>query len=118
MKAAFHIFKSFQHATLPCCAADNLLVFTVATKETEGFKRFRRSAQVFNYNLKHKRSGLKLVPKSPSIRPGPGTRRRMAWPRGPQNSRWTEDPTFEIGFGSLCREGRFSDPFHREVIPA
>ncbi|KAG8142189.1 hypothetical protein E2320_006140, partial [Naja naja] len=31
---------------------DNLLVFTVATKETEGFKRFRRSAQVFNYNLK------------------------------------------------------------------
>ncbi|XP_026547583.1 procollagen-lysine,2-oxoglutarate 5-dioxygenase 1-like, partial [Notechis scutatus] len=31
---------------------DNLLVFTVATKETEGFKRFRHSAQVFNYNLK------------------------------------------------------------------
>ncbi|KAM6434446.1 procollagen-lysine,2-oxoglutarate 5-dioxygenase 1 [Liasis olivaceus] len=31
---------------------DNLLVLTVATKETEGFKRFQRSAQVFNYNLK------------------------------------------------------------------
>ncbi|XP_028597444.2 procollagen-lysine,2-oxoglutarate 5-dioxygenase 1 isoform X2 [Podarcis muralis] len=31
---------------------DNLLVLTVATKETEGFKRFRRSAQFFNYNVK------------------------------------------------------------------
>ncbi|XP_066493442.1 procollagen-lysine,2-oxoglutarate 5-dioxygenase 1 [Tiliqua scincoides] len=31
---------------------DNLMVLTVATKETEGFRRFRRSAQFFNYNFK------------------------------------------------------------------
>lgn len=31
---------------------DNLVVLTVATKETDGFRRFRRSAQFFNYNIK------------------------------------------------------------------
>lgn len=31
--------------------AENLLVLTVATKETEGFQRFRRSAQFFNYKV-------------------------------------------------------------------
>ncbi|XP_053136660.1 procollagen-lysine,2-oxoglutarate 5-dioxygenase 1 [Hemicordylus capensis] len=31
---------------------DNLLVLTVATQETEGFRRFQRSAQFFSYNLK------------------------------------------------------------------
>ncbi|KAF7239300.1 Procollagen-lysine,2-oxoglutarate 5-dioxygenase 1 [Varanus komodoensis] len=36
---------------------DNLLVFTVATKETEGFRRFQRSAQFFNYTLKVLGSG-------------------------------------------------------------
>ncbi|XP_039329429.1 procollagen-lysine,2-oxoglutarate 5-dioxygenase 1 [Saimiri boliviensis] len=30
---------------------DNLLVITVATKETEGFRRFKRSAQFFNYKI-------------------------------------------------------------------
>ncbi|GAB1289228.1 Procollagen-lysine,2-oxoglutarate 5-dioxygenase 1 [Apodemus speciosus] len=30
---------------------DNLLVLTVATKETEGFRRFKRSAQFFNYKI-------------------------------------------------------------------
>ncbi|XP_075762735.1 procollagen-lysine,2-oxoglutarate 5-dioxygenase 1 [Pelodiscus sinensis] len=30
---------------------ENLLVLTVATKETEGFKRFKRSAQLFNYKV-------------------------------------------------------------------
>ncbi|XP_074831725.1 procollagen-lysine,2-oxoglutarate 5-dioxygenase 1 isoform X2 [Carettochelys insculpta] len=30
---------------------ENLLVLTVATKETEGFKRFKRSAQFFNYKV-------------------------------------------------------------------
>uniref|UniRef100_A0A8B7TZV7 Procollagen-lysine,2-oxoglutarate 5-dioxygenase 1-like n=1 Tax=Castor canadensis TaxID=51338 RepID=A0A8B7TZV7_CASCN len=30
---------------------DNLLVLTVATKETEGFRRFKRSAQFFNYRI-------------------------------------------------------------------
>ncbi|KAM3824071.1 LOW QUALITY PROTEIN: procollagen-lysine,2-oxoglutarate 5-dioxygenase 1 [Vipera latastei] len=36
----------------PSAEDDNLLVLTVATKESEGFRRFRSSAQVFNYNLK------------------------------------------------------------------
>lgn len=31
--------------------AENLLVLTVATKQTEGFQRFRRSAQFFNYKV-------------------------------------------------------------------
>uniref|UniRef100_A0ACB8EEG2 Procollagen-lysine,2-oxoglutarate 5-dioxygenase 1 n=1 Tax=Sphaerodactylus townsendi TaxID=933632 RepID=A0ACB8EEG2_9SAUR len=30
---------------------DNLLVLTVATKETEGFRRFQRSAQFFSYKI-------------------------------------------------------------------
>uniref|UniRef100_A0A8D1LWY3 Procollagen-lysine,2-oxoglutarate 5-dioxygenase 1 n=1 Tax=Sus scrofa TaxID=9823 RepID=A0A8D1LWY3_PIG len=30
---------------------NNLLVLTVATKETEGFRRFKRSAQFFNYKI-------------------------------------------------------------------
>lgn len=34
----------------PLCA-EKLLVLTVATKQTEGFQRFRRSAQFFNYKL-------------------------------------------------------------------
>ncbi|XP_069774801.1 procollagen-lysine,2-oxoglutarate 5-dioxygenase 1 isoform X3 [Narcine bancroftii] len=33
-------------------AKENLLVFTVATKETDGFKRFIRSANFFNYTVK------------------------------------------------------------------
>ncbi|KAG9481884.1 hypothetical protein GDO78_010880 [Eleutherodactylus coqui] len=32
--------------------ADNLLVLTVATEETDGFRRFQRSAQCFNYKVK------------------------------------------------------------------
>lgn len=35
---------------LPLCA-EKLLVLTVATKQTEGFQRFRRSAQFFNYKI-------------------------------------------------------------------
>ncbi|XP_078281836.1 procollagen-lysine,2-oxoglutarate 5-dioxygenase 1 [Rhinoraja longicauda] len=31
---------------------ENLLVFTVATKDTDGFKRFIRSANLFNYTVK------------------------------------------------------------------
>ncbi|KAG8568407.1 hypothetical protein GDO81_013986 [Engystomops pustulosus] len=33
-------------------SADNLLVLTVATEETDGFRRFQRSAQCFNYKVK------------------------------------------------------------------
>uniref|UniRef100_A0A2K6QKL5 PLOD1-3-like GT domain-containing protein n=1 Tax=Rhinopithecus roxellana TaxID=61622 RepID=A0A2K6QKL5_RHIRO len=36
---------------LPLWLRDNLLVLTVATKETEGFRRFKRSAQFFNYKI-------------------------------------------------------------------
>lgn len=35
----------------PSLSTDNLLVLTVATKETEGFRRFKRSAQFFNYKI-------------------------------------------------------------------
>ncbi|XP_044134254.1 procollagen-lysine,2-oxoglutarate 5-dioxygenase 1 [Bufo gargarizans] len=37
--------------------ADNLLVLTVATEETDGFRRFQRSAQCFNYKVKVMGSG-------------------------------------------------------------
>uniref|UniRef100_G1RF62 procollagen-lysine 5-dioxygenase n=1 Tax=Nomascus leucogenys TaxID=61853 RepID=G1RF62_NOMLE len=36
---------------LASSSLDNLLVITVATKETEGFRRFKRSAQFFNYKI-------------------------------------------------------------------
>ncbi|VFV35562.1 procollagen--oxoglutarate [Lynx pardinus] len=32
-------------------STDNLLVLTVATRETEGFRRFKRSGQFFNYKI-------------------------------------------------------------------
>lgn len=32
--------------------SDKLLVFTVATKETDGFHRFMQTAQHFNYTVK------------------------------------------------------------------
>lgn len=38
--------------------AENLLVLTVATKQTEGFRRFRRSAQFFNYKIQVMASSL------------------------------------------------------------
>lgn len=33
-------------------STEKLLVLTVATKETDGFKRFMRSARHFNYTIK------------------------------------------------------------------
>lgn len=39
------------HPPFPSVSLDNLLVLTVATKETEGFRRFKRSAQFFNYKI-------------------------------------------------------------------
>lgn len=35
-----------------CFITDKLLVVTVATKETDGFRRFLRSAKLFNYTVK------------------------------------------------------------------
>lgn len=34
------------------CLLEKLIVVTVATKETDGFKRFLRSAKHFNYTVK------------------------------------------------------------------
>ena len=33
-------------------SADNLLVLTAATEDTDGFKRFMRTAREFNYTVK------------------------------------------------------------------
>lgn len=49
--------QSLQQGKLIMCLlcfllfVENLLVLTVATKQTEGFRRFRRSAQFFNYKV-------------------------------------------------------------------
>ncbi|XP_043539575.1 multifunctional procollagen lysine hydroxylase and glycosyltransferase LH3-like, partial [Chiloscyllium plagiosum] len=41
-----------QHPRSRRCFKHNLLVITVATKETEGYKRFIRTAKYFNYTVK------------------------------------------------------------------
>ena len=38
--------------TLTFCFSENLLVLTVATEETDGFRRFMKSANYFNYTVK------------------------------------------------------------------
>lgn len=55
--------QSLQQGKLMCLLcfllfAENLLVLTVATKQTEGFRRFRRSAQFFNYKVQVTTSSL------------------------------------------------------------
>lgn len=42
---------------------DKLLVVTVATKETDGYRRFLRTAKHFNYTVKVKTSGAKFLKK-------------------------------------------------------
>lgn len=49
LKNIFLNIMSFLHVFFP---AEKLLVLTVATKETDGFKRFMRSARHFNYTIK------------------------------------------------------------------
>lgn len=39
---------------------DKLLVVTVATKETDGYRRFLRTAKHFNYTVKVRTSGAKF----------------------------------------------------------
>lgn len=39
-------------SSIPLFFAEKLLVVTVATKETDGFRRFLRSAKHFNYTVK------------------------------------------------------------------
>uniref|UniRef100_A0A8C6UVK9 Procollagen-lysine,2-oxoglutarate 5-dioxygenase 1 n=1 Tax=Neogobius melanostomus TaxID=47308 RepID=A0A8C6UVK9_9GOBI len=46
------LFISDGQKPLPFCVVDKLLVVTVATKETDGFRRFMRSAKHFNYSVK------------------------------------------------------------------
>lgn len=56
--------QSLQQGKLIMCLlcfllfVENLLVLTVATKQTEGFRRFRRSAQFFNYKVQVMTSSL------------------------------------------------------------
>lgn len=45
-------FLLYAHSEEPRIPKDKLLVVTVATKETDGFKRFLRSAKHFNYSVK------------------------------------------------------------------
>lgn len=42
----------FLNSSIMLCLPDKLLVVTVATKETDGFRRFLRSAKHFNYTVK------------------------------------------------------------------
>lgn len=51
MKATIQGSCPYFSSPYPSLSADNLLVLTVATKETEGFRRFKRSAQFFNYKI-------------------------------------------------------------------
>uniref|UniRef100_A0A8C4PRT6 Procollagen-lysine,2-oxoglutarate 5-dioxygenase 1 n=1 Tax=Equus asinus asinus TaxID=83772 RepID=A0A8C4PRT6_EQUAS len=44
-------FVLLAQASPDILGGDNLLVLTVATKESEGFRRFKRSAQFFNYKI-------------------------------------------------------------------
>ena len=47
--------------TMPCHFFSELLILTVATSDTDGFKRYVRSAKVFNLNGKVRAfNGLKM----------------------------------------------------------
>ncbi|XP_010220058.1 PREDICTED: procollagen-lysine,2-oxoglutarate 5-dioxygenase 2, partial [Tinamus guttatus] len=48
--------------------SDKLLVFTVATKETDGFHRFMQTAKHFNYTVK-RNYGLEMSPPSSGLHP-------------------------------------------------
>lgn len=50
-----HLPSCIHSHSCPSLSTDNLLVLTVATKETEGFRRFKRSAQFFNYKIQVRR---------------------------------------------------------------
>lgn len=49
-RRSLHII--FLNSSIMRCLPGKLLVVTVATKETDGFKRFLRSAKHFNYTVK------------------------------------------------------------------
>uniref|UniRef100_A0A672JHK3 Procollagen-lysine,2-oxoglutarate 5-dioxygenase 1 n=1 Tax=Salarias fasciatus TaxID=181472 RepID=A0A672JHK3_SALFA len=56
---------------------ENLLVVTVATKETDGFRRFLRSAKHFNYSVKVLGQGLKWEGGDYMSAPGGGQKVRL-----------------------------------------
>ncbi|KAG2459634.1 PLOD1 dioxygenase, partial [Polypterus senegalus] len=56
---------------------ENLLVLTVATRETEGFNRFLRSAKFFNYTLKVLGRGEKWRGGDYTTAPGGGQKVRL-----------------------------------------
>uniref|UniRef100_A0A672JHQ8 Procollagen-lysine,2-oxoglutarate 5-dioxygenase 1 n=2 Tax=Salarias fasciatus TaxID=181472 RepID=A0A672JHQ8_SALFA len=58
-------------------AEKNLLVVTVATKETDGFRRFLRSAKHFNYSVKVLGQGLKWEGGDYMSAPGGGQKVRL-----------------------------------------
>lgn len=45
----------------PPCLSEKLLVVTIATKDTDGFRRFLRSAKHFNYTVKVRKAVLIIV---------------------------------------------------------
>uniref|UniRef100_A0A8C4UXH7 Procollagen-lysine,2-oxoglutarate 5-dioxygenase 1 n=1 Tax=Falco tinnunculus TaxID=100819 RepID=A0A8C4UXH7_FALTI len=47
----FSLILRMLNVSLVLSHTENLLILTVATKQTEGFQRFRRSAQFFNYKV-------------------------------------------------------------------
>uniref|UniRef100_A0A672JI09 Procollagen-lysine,2-oxoglutarate 5-dioxygenase 1 n=1 Tax=Salarias fasciatus TaxID=181472 RepID=A0A672JI09_SALFA len=59
------------------CLSENLLVVTVATKETDGFRRFLRSAKHFNYSVKVLGQGLKWEGGDYMSAPGGGQKVRL-----------------------------------------
>uniref|UniRef100_A0A4W4DYX2 Procollagen-lysine,2-oxoglutarate 5-dioxygenase 1 n=1 Tax=Electrophorus electricus TaxID=8005 RepID=A0A4W4DYX2_ELEEL len=59
------------------CVSGKLLVLTVATKETDGFKRFMRSAKQFNYTVKVLGRGEKWNGGSYLSAPGGGQKVRL-----------------------------------------
>ncbi|CAN9515948.1 unnamed protein product [Ophioblennius macclurei] len=61
----------------PPAAGENLLVVTVATKETDGFRRFMRSAKHFNYSVKVVGQGLKWEGGDYMSAPGGGQKVRL-----------------------------------------
>ncbi|KAK7884466.1 hypothetical protein WMY93_027589 [Mugilogobius chulae] len=59
------------------CVPDKLLVLTVATKETDGFRRFLRSAKHFNYTVKVLGRGEKWTGGDYTTAPGGGQKVRL-----------------------------------------
>lgn len=51
-KTGKYVFDISLNSSMILCLPEKLLVVTVATKETDGFRRFLRSAKHFNYTVK------------------------------------------------------------------